>query len=114
MMENPPGEEAPTTCPRRFWWSEISGEFVSDPEGERGEAPFVRVLRPRTPSPEVITFDELNERARFVVHQHEAQEARALLTGPVVDHNRELRRMGGRTRFQGARQLRRMQRSRLS
>jgi hypothetical protein len=45
----------------------VTANGVNEPKHRSFE-----LLRRHTLSPEIITFDELYERARFIVHQHEA------------------------------------------
>jgi hypothetical protein len=68
----PTGEEAFNYLPRSFLVIGSLGQFV----GERGiseeQYRSFELLRRNITNPEIITFDELYERARFIVAQSEA------------------------------------------
>ncbi len=68
---NPTGEEAFNYYPKSFLVVGSLQEFVS-PNGVNDERyRSFELFRKNTISPEIITFDELYERAKFIVHQNE-------------------------------------------
>jgi hypothetical protein len=58
--------------PKAFLVAGNLGEFVADKGVNEEKHRSFELLRRNTLTPEIITFDELYERARFIVHQHEA------------------------------------------
>ena len=68
---NPTGEEAFNYIPKSFMVIGSLQEFVSDKGVNQERYRSFELFRRNTSSPEIITFDELYERARFIVEQHE-------------------------------------------
>jgi hypothetical protein len=68
---NPTGEEAFNYMPKSFIVVGSLHEFVSDHGVNQERYRSFELFRRNTISPEIITFDELYERARFIVHQNE-------------------------------------------
>lgn len=68
---NPTGEEAFNYMPKSFLVVGSLHEFVSDHGVNQERYRSFELFRRNTISPEIITFDELYERARFIVHQNE-------------------------------------------
>lgn len=68
---NPTGEEAFNYLPRSFLVIGSLNEFVSDHGVNEDRYRSFELFRNNTASPEIVTFDELYERARFIVLQHE-------------------------------------------
>lgn len=68
---NPTGEEAFNYSPKSFMVIGSLQEFVSDKGVNQERYRSFELFRRNTSSPEIITFDELYERARFIVEQHE-------------------------------------------
>ena len=72
---NPTGEEAYAYMPKSFLVVGSLQEFVT-PKGVNQERyRSFELFRRNTLSPEIITFDELYERARFIVQQHDVTTA---------------------------------------
>jgi len=72
---NPTGEEAYAYMPKSFLVVGSLQEFVM-PNGVNQERyRSFELFRRNTLSPEIITFDELYERARFIVQQHDVAPA---------------------------------------
>jgi hypothetical protein len=67
---NPTGEEAFNYIPKSFMLIGSLQEFVSDKGVNQERYRSFELFRRNTSSPEIITFDELYERARFIVEQH--------------------------------------------
>lgn len=68
---NPTGEEAYNYSPKSFLVIGSLQEFVSDHGVNQERYRSFELFRRNTASPEIITFDELFERARFIVDQYE-------------------------------------------
>lgn len=68
---NPTGEEAFNFSPKSFLVVGSLQEFVGDNGINQDRFRSFELFRRNTSSPEIITFDELYERARFIVHQYE-------------------------------------------
>jgi hypothetical protein len=68
---NPTGEEAFNFSPKSFLVVGSLQEFVGDHGINQDKFRSFELFRRNTSSPEIITFDELYERARFIVHQYE-------------------------------------------
>lgn len=69
---NPTGEEAYNYMPKSFLIVGSLQEFVGEHGVNEERFRSFELLRRNTLSPEIITFDELYDRARFIVQQHEA------------------------------------------
>lgn len=70
-LGNPTGEEAFNYAPKSFLVIGRLNEFVNDHGVNQDRYRSFELFRRNTDNPEVITFDELYERARFIVRQHE-------------------------------------------
>lgn len=68
---NPTGEEAFNYMPKSFLVVGSLHEFVGDHGVNQERYRSFELFRRNTNSPEIVTFDELYERARFIVHQNE-------------------------------------------
>jgi hypothetical protein len=68
---NPTGEEVFNYMPKSFLIVGSLHEFVGKHGVNQERYRSFELLRRNTTSPEIITFDELYERARFIVHQYE-------------------------------------------
>jgi len=68
---NPTGEEAFNYSPKSFLVVGSLQEFVGDHGINQERYRSFELFRRNTTSPEIITFDELYERARFIVQQYE-------------------------------------------
>jgi len=68
---NPTGEEAFNYSPKAFLVVGSLQEFVGDHGVNEERYHAFELFRRNTGSPEIITFDELFERARFIVQQNE-------------------------------------------
>ena len=68
---NPTGEEAFNYTPKSFMVVGSLQEFMTDKGVNQDRYRSFELFRHNTSSPEIITFDELFERARFIVEQHE-------------------------------------------
>lgn len=68
----PTGEEAFNYLPRSFLVVGSLSQFVGDHGVSQQQFRSFELLRRNTVNPEIITFDELYERARFIVVQSEA------------------------------------------
>lgn len=68
---NPTGEEAFNFMPKSFLVIGNLQEFVGDHGVNQERYRSFELFRRNSVSPEIITFDELYERARFIVGQHE-------------------------------------------
>lgn len=68
---NPTGEEAYGYMPKSFLVVGSLSEFVTEHGVNEDRHRSFELFRRSTTSPEIITFDELYERARFIVQQHE-------------------------------------------
>lgn len=69
---NPTGDEAFNYLPKSFLVIGSLNEFVSDHGVNQDRYRSFELYRRNTANPEVVTFDELYERARFIVQQHES------------------------------------------
>ncbi len=69
---NPTGEEAFNYIPKSFLVIGNLQQFVGDHGINQERYRSFELFRRNTTNPEIITFDELYERARFIVQQHEA------------------------------------------
>jgi hypothetical protein len=67
----PTGEEAFNYAPKAYLVVGNLSEFVGDHGVNQEQFRSFELFRRNTLSPEVITFDELYERAKFIVHQNE-------------------------------------------
>ncbi len=67
----PTGAEAFNYMPKSFLVVGSLKEFVGEHGVNAERYRSFELFRRNTLSPEIITFDELYERARFIVHQHE-------------------------------------------
>lgn len=68
---NPTGEEAYNYLPKSFLVIGSLKEFVGDHGVNQERYRSFELFRRNTTNPEIITFDELFERARFIVEQYE-------------------------------------------
>lgn len=68
---NPTGEETFNYAPKAFLLIGSLSEFVGEHGVNQYQLRSFELLRRNTVSPEIITFDELYERAKFIVCQHE-------------------------------------------
>lgn len=68
---NPTGEEAFNYTPKSFIVVGSLKEFVTEHGVNQERYRSFELFRRNTASPEIMTFDELYERARFIVEQHE-------------------------------------------
>lgn len=68
---NPTGEEIYNYQPKSYLVIGSMSEFVSEHGVNRDKLRSFELLRRNTTNPEIITFDELYERARFIVHHKE-------------------------------------------
>ena len=68
---NPTGEEAYAYMPKSFLVGSLQ-EFTTPNGVNQDRYRSFELFRRNTLSPEIITFDELYERARFIVQQHYA------------------------------------------
>ena len=68
---NPTGEEAFNYSPKSFLVVGSLQEFVGEHGVNRERYRSFELFRRNTVNPEIITFDELFERAKFIVHQYE-------------------------------------------
>jgi len=68
---NPTGEEAFNYIPKSFMVVGSLQEFMSENGINQERYRSFELFRRNMSSPEIITFDELYERARFIVEQHE-------------------------------------------
>jgi len=69
---NPTGEEAFNYMPKSFLVVGSLHEFVGNHGVNQERYRSFELFRRNTISPEIVTFDELYERARFIVHQNES------------------------------------------
>lgn len=69
---NPTGEDAYNYMPKSFLVVGSLGEFMTEHGVNEERYRSFELFRRHTLSPDIITFDELFERARFIVQQHEA------------------------------------------
>lgn len=68
---NPTGEEAFNYSPKAYLIAGSLTEFVGDHGVNQDQYRSLELFRRNTVSPELITFDELYERAKFIVHASE-------------------------------------------
>jgi hypothetical protein len=68
---NPTGEEAFNYVPKSFLVIGKLNEFVGEHGVNQDRYRSFELFRRNTTSPEIVTFDELYERARFIVQQYE-------------------------------------------
>lgn len=71
---SPTGEEAYNFMPKSFLVIGSLQEFVGDHGVNQERYRSFELFRRNVNSPEIITFDELYERARFIVGQHETSQ----------------------------------------
>lgn len=71
-LGNPTGEEAFNFLPKSFLVIGSLQEFVTDRGVNQERYRSFELFRRNTNSPEIITFDELYERAQYIVQQYEA------------------------------------------
>lgn len=69
---NPTGEEIFNYQPKSFLVVGSMAEFVSENGVNKDKLRSFELLRKNTSNPEIITFDELYERAKFIVHQNQS------------------------------------------
>lgn len=69
---NPTGEEIYNYQPKSYLVIGSMSEFVSENGVNKDKLRSFELLRKNTSSPEIITFDELYERARFIVHHNQS------------------------------------------
>ncbi|MGK0272989.1 MAG: hypothetical protein ACI88H_003666 [Cocleimonas sp.] len=69
---NPTGEEIFNYQPKSYLVIGSMDEFVSDNGVNKDKLRSFELLRKNTSNPEIITFDELYERARFIVHNNQS------------------------------------------
>jgi hypothetical protein len=72
---NPTGEDSYGYMPKSFLVIGGLGEFMTEHGVNEERYRSFELFRRHTLSPEIITFDELYERARFIVQQHEVPGA---------------------------------------
>jgi hypothetical protein len=71
-LGNPTGEEAFNYQPRAFLVVGTLREFVGSNGVNRDQYRSFELLRRNVVSPEILTFDELYERAKFIAHTGES------------------------------------------
>jgi len=69
---NPTGEEIFNYQPKSYLVIGSMHEFVSDNGVNKDKLRSFELLRKNTSNPEIITFDELYERAKFIVHHNQS------------------------------------------
>lgn len=69
---NPTGEEVFNYQPKSYLVIGSMNEFVSDNGVNKDKLRSFELLRKNTTNPEIITFDELYERAKFIVHHNQS------------------------------------------
>lgn len=69
---NPTGEEIFNYQPKSYLVIGSMGEFVSEHGVNKDKLRSFELLRKNTSNPEIITFDELYERAKFIVHHNQS------------------------------------------
>ncbi|MEJ1411110.1 MAG: Shedu immune nuclease family protein [Candidatus Sedimenticola sp. (ex Thyasira tokunagai)] len=69
---NPTGEEIFNYQPKAYLVIGSMDEFVSDNGVNKDKLRSFELLRKNTSNPEIITFDELYERAKFIVHHNQS------------------------------------------
>ena len=70
-LGNPTGEEAFNYLPKSFLVVGSLREFMTDHGVNQERYRSFELFRRNLGAPELLTFDELYERARFIVDQHE-------------------------------------------
>ncbi|MCK5345822.1 MAG: DUF4263 domain-containing protein [Candidatus Heimdallarchaeota archaeon] len=68
---NPTGEEIYNYQPKSYLVIGSMAEFVSENGVNKDKLRSFELLRKNTTNPEIITFDELYERAKFIVHHNQ-------------------------------------------
>lgn len=69
---NPTGEEIFNYQPKSYLVIGSMSEFVTENGVNKDKIRSFELLRKNTTNPEIITFDELYERARFIVHHNQS------------------------------------------
>jgi hypothetical protein len=69
---NPTGEEIFNYQPKSYLVIGSMSEFVSENGVNKDKLRSFELLRKNTTNPEIITFDELYERAKFIVHHNQS------------------------------------------
>ncbi|MFZ2300963.1 MAG: Shedu immune nuclease family protein [Gallionella sp.] len=69
---NPTGEEIFNYQPKSYLVIGNMNEFVSEQGVNKDKLRSFELLRKNTSNPEIITFDELYERAKFIVHHNQS------------------------------------------
>lgn len=69
---NPTGEEIYNYQPKSYLVIGSMTEFISENGVNKDKLRSFELLRKNTSSPEIITFDELYERAKFIVHNNQS------------------------------------------
>src|SRR5690606_29049079 len=69
---NPTGEEIYNYQPKSYLVIGSMGEFVSEHGVNKDKLRSFELLRKNTCNPEIITFDELYERAKFIVQHNQS------------------------------------------
>ncbi len=69
---NPTGEEIYNYQPKSYLVIGSMGEFVSEQGVNKDKLRSFELLRKNTSNPEIITFDELYERAKFIVQHNQS------------------------------------------
>ena len=69
---NPTGEEIFNYQPKSYLVIGSMAEFVSETGVNKDKLRSFELLRKNTANPEIITFDELYERAKFIVHHNQS------------------------------------------
>ena len=69
---NPTGEEIFNYQPKSYLVIGSMDQFISDAGANQDKLRSFELLRKNTTNPEILTFDELYERAKFIVHQNQA------------------------------------------
>jgi len=71
-LGNPTGEEIYSYQPKSYLVIGSMGEFATEHGVNKDKLRSFELLRKNTINPEIITFDELYERARFIVHHNQS------------------------------------------
>ncbi|MCF7951668.1 MAG: DUF4263 domain-containing protein [Spirochaetaceae bacterium] len=69
---NPTGEEIFNYQPKSYLVIGSMNEFISENGVNKNKLRSFELLRKNTTNPEIITFDELYERAKFIVHHNQS------------------------------------------
>jgi hypothetical protein len=69
---NPTGEEVFNYQPKSYLVIGSMGEFTTENGVNKDKLRSFELLRKNTINPEIITFDELYERAKFIVHHNQS------------------------------------------